>query len=99
MQEITEKSEQLDSIAKEQEQGLATQSIRQAAEDTLMDFGIKPNKIYINVHEDGEGGITISECELELDNSYLPRHDEIRAALHKALGMDIRIGYTKGGSI
>lgn len=99
MQEITEKSEQLDSIAKEQEQGLATQSIRQAAEDTLMDFGIKPNKIYINVHEDGEGGITISECELELDNSYLPRHDEIRAALHKALGVDIRIGYTKGGSI
>lgn len=97
MQEIDEKSERLDSIAKEQGHDLATESIRHAAEDTLMDFGIKPNKIYINVHDDGDGGITISECELELDNSYLPQHDEIRAALHKALGVDIRIGYTKGG--
>lgn len=95
--EINEKSERLDSITKDQQQDLATESIRHTAEDTLMDFGIKPNKIYINVHDDGEGGITISECELELDNSYLPQHDEIRAQLHKALGVDIRIGYTKGG--
>ncbi len=98
MEDISRRSERLNSSVEEQRQELATESLRNAAEDILQDLGIKANKIYINVHEDGEGGITISECELELDESYFPRHDEIRAALHKALGVDIRIGYTRGGS-
>ncbi len=98
MEEISERSDRLNSSVEEQKQELAAESLRNAAASTLQELGIKANKIYINVHEDGEGGITISECELELDESYFPRHDEIREALHKALGVDIRIGYTRGGS-
>ena len=44
-------------------------------------MGVEYRKIYINVHEDGEGGISISECEVELDESWFPRHQEIREAL------------------
>ena len=63
----------------------------------LRDMGVSYNKIYINVHDDGQGGISISECEVELDRSYLPRHDEIRAALTERLGVRVLIGYDDKG--
>ena len=96
-QKIEEKAERLESAVEEGAQERATESVRLEAMRTLRDMGVSYNKIYINVHDDGQGGISISECEVELDRSYLPRHDEIRAALTERLGVRVLIGYDDKG--
>lgn len=93
--EIEEKSGQLSSAVEEQKQELASESVRQAAADALSDIGVLYQKIYVNIHADEENGISISECEVELDSSYFPRHEEIRKALNDALGVPVLIGYKK----
>ncbi|MEM1483831.1 stage III sporulation protein AF [Oscillospiraceae bacterium PP1C4] len=92
---IAQKSEQLSSAMEEQTQENASESIRLAAIKTLEEMGISAQKIYINVHDDGENGISISECEVELDSSYFPRHEEIRKALMEKLGVNVLMGYKK----
>ena len=79
----------------EQQKDAISESVRLAAADLLEDMGVEYRKIYINVHEDGEGGISISECEVELDESWFPRHQEIREALLDRLGVNVLIGYKK----
>ena len=74
---------------------ITTQEEFQQEADLLEDMGVEYRKIYINVHEDGEGGISISECEVELDESWFPRHQEIREALLDRLGVNVLIGYKK----
>lgn len=74
----------------------ASEGVRLAAMKTLADMGVQANKIYINIHEDGEGGISISECEVQLDEQYRSRHTEIRGTLMERLGVNVVIGYEKG---
>ena len=95
--QIEEKAGRLESAVEEGAQERATESVRLEAMRALRDMGVSYNKIYINVHDDGQGGISISECEVELDRSYLPRHDEIRAALTERLGVRVLIGYDDKG--
>ena len=95
--QIEEKAGRLESAVEEGAQERATESVRLEAMRALRDMGVSYNKIYINVHDDGQGGISISECEVELDRSYLPRHNEIRAALTERLGVRVLIGYDDKG--
>lgn len=93
--EVERRSDSLSSVMEERTGEQASESLRQLARQTLERMGITPQKIYINVHDDGENGISISECEVELSESEFPRHDEIRAALMQSLGVNVLIGYKK----
>lgn len=94
-QEITERAERLKNTADGQTNSMASETVRLMAQQTLEEMGITARKIYVNVHDDGENGISISECEVELDESLFKRHDEIRAALMDRLGVNVLIGYEK----
>lgn len=98
MRQIEEKSSRLQSAVQEQNTALATESLRAAAAAALADMGVEYQKIYINVHDDGMGSISISECEVQLDQTYFQRHDEIHSALQARLGVTVRIGYKEAGS-
>lgn len=93
---IDEKTARLSDAANEQTNMAASEGVRLAAMKTLADMGVQANKIYINIHEDGEGGISISECEVQLDEQYRSRHTEIRGTLMERLGVNVVIGYEKG---
>ncbi|WP_368233990.1 stage III sporulation protein AF [Anaerotruncus rubiinfantis] len=93
--EVQRRAKNLTSAVEEQTGEIASESIRIAAADRLAEMGIEYQKIYVNIHADDENGISISECEVELDESYLPRHDEIRTALMERLGVNVLIGYQK----
>ena len=93
---IDEKIARLSDAANEQTNMAASEGVRLAAMKTLADMGVQANKIYINIHEDGEGGISISECEVQLDEQYRSRHTEIRGTLMERLGVNVVIGYEKG---
>lgn len=91
--EVERRSKLLEGAVEERGKTLAVESIRGAAADTLEEMGIPYRKIYVNVHDDANNSISISECEVELDRRYMERHDEIRAALMKKLGVNVLIGY------
>lgn len=93
--QIASRSENLSSAAQQRTLGSASEGIRLEAGRVLEEMGISDYKIYINVHDDGEGGISISECEVELHQNLFPRHEEIRAALMGRLGVNVLIGYQK----
>lgn len=93
--EVQRRAKNLTSAVEEQTGEIASESIRIAAADRLAEMGIEYQKIYVNIHADDENGISISECEVELDESYLSRHDEIRTALMERLGVNVLIGYQK----
>lgn len=94
-QEADRRADRLRLMVEEQQKDAISESVRLAAADLLEDMGVEYRKIYINVHEDEEGGISISECEVELDESWFPRHQEIREALLDRLGVNVLIGYKK----
>lgn len=91
--EITRRSEELASELRDSGEQLATGTLRQTAKQVLEELGVENGKIYINVHDLPEGGISISECEVQLPPQYETRHDEIRAALMQRLGVNVLIGY------
>lgn len=92
--QIEEKTARLQQAADEQNGQIATESLRTAANEVLDALGVEgERKIYINVHDDEQDGISISECEVELERQYMLRHDEIRTALLNRLGMNVLIGY------
>lgn len=92
-QMIDERSALLDTRVRGQATALAAENIRITAQQILSEMGIETQKIYINIHEDGENGISISECEVELEERYFPRHEEIRKTLMERLGVNVLIGY------
>ena len=91
--QVEERAGRLSEAVEQQQEELATESVRLAAAETLDEMGIPYQKIYINVHVDEEDGISISECEVQLEDSYRPRHDEIYTALKDRLGVTVHIGY------
>ena len=93
--EVQERAQRLEAAVRDDSEQRASESLRKAAGELLEDMGIDWYKIYINVHEDDEGGISISECELTLRESYVPRHAEIRQKLIDRLGVNVLIGYEK----
>lgn len=93
--EVERRAQNLEAAVDETTRGMASESIRMAAAKTLEDMGISSYKIYLNVHDTRDDSISISECEVELDESYFPRHDEIRSALMEQLGINVLIGYKK----
>lgn len=93
--QVEERSQNLSSAMEERTKEEATESIRLTAQRILEEIGVTAQKIYINVHDGGEDGISISECEIELDQTYFPRHDEIRTTLMQRLGVNVLIGYEK----
>ena len=90
-QQIEERAKRLSETL--ENQGIET--LRQTARGVLDELGIDGGKIYINTHENETGGISISECEVQLDERYAPRHQEIREALRQRLGVQVLIGYQK----
>ena len=93
--QIEEKAGRLESAVEEGAQERATESVRLEAMRALRDMGVSYNKIYINVHDDGQGGISISGCELRLPEGYADRAQEIEAALEAYLGVPVGIGWEK----
>ena len=63
-QEADRRADRLRLMVEEQQKDAISESVRLAAADLLEDMGVEYRKIYINVHEDGEGGISISEFEV-----------------------------------
>ncbi|MCI8649282.1 MAG: hypothetical protein HFG20_04115 [Anaerotruncus sp.] len=90
-----QRAQQLRSAVEEQSGRIATEHIRLTAAEILETLGVEYEKIYITIHEDDTDSISISECEVELDSRYLPRHQEIRAALQQSLGVDVLLAYKK----
>ncbi len=93
MQEAESRAERITAQAQEQQGALAVESVRLQAGEILEGMGIGEYQIYINTHEKDGESIVISECEVYLDESYAPRHDEIREALMQQLGVNVLIGY------
>lgn len=91
--EVERRSERLSSALEDSRTRMATGSIREAALRVLEELGIDGGKIYVNVHDLEDGGISISECEVQLPREYEPRHDEIRQALLARLGVNVLLGY------
>ena len=91
--EIQERTQRLHFAVEEDYHQTATESIRKAAAQILEEMGIDYNKIYININTQGQNGISISECEIELNEKYFPQHDQIRQKLMDTLGVNVLIGY------
>ena len=54
-QEADRRADRLRLMVEEQQKDAISESVRLAAADLLEDMGVEYRKIYINVHEDGEG--------------------------------------------
>lgn len=93
LEEVERRSESLSSAVEERQTTLAAGSIRNAAGSVLEELGIEGGKIYVKIHDEEDGGISISECEVQLPRECEPRHNEIREALIQRLGVDVRLGY------
>lgn len=92
-EEIDRRSRELSSAVEQGGAELAAGSIRQAAREALDELGVEGGKIYVNIHDEADGSISISECEVQLPRAYASRHDEIRGALLQRLGVNVLIGY------
>ena len=84
-QEADRRADRLRLTVEEQQRDAVSESVRLAAAGLLEEMGVEYRKIYIS----------ISECEVELDESWFPRHQEIREALLDRLGVNVLIGYKK----
>lgn len=93
LDDIQQRATRLEETQQQQTEHFAVETVRQQARDVLESLSVYDSKIYINIHDDGMGGISISECEIWLDEIYFPRHDEIRTELKATLGVTVRIGY------
>lgn len=91
--EVERRSQRLSSAVEESQTRLAAGSVREAARRVLEELAVEGGKIYVNVHDLEGGGISISECEVQLPREYEPRHDEIRQALLARLGVNVLLGY------
>lgn len=92
--EVERRSGQLRMEVTESGNEIAVESVRREAARALEEIGIPYQKIYVNIHDMEDGGISISECEVELERRYAQRHDEIRQYLMGRLGVNVLIGYT-----
>lgn len=91
--EVERRSAGLSEALEDTGRELASGSIRLEAGRVLEELGVEGGKIYVNVHDKPEGGISISECEVQLPRKYESRHDEIRGALLQRLGVGVLLGY------
>ena len=92
-QEIELRSKQLETVVQDAGEALAEEKIRQEIQQVFHELGIEGGKIYIKIHEAGDGRISISECKVQLPQTYAPRHDEIQKALLQRLGERILLEY------
>ena len=89
----TGSSKQLETVVQDAGEALAEEKIRQEIQQVFHELGIEGGKIYIKIHEAGDGRISISECKVQLPQTYAPRHDEIQKALLQRLGERILLEY------
>lgn len=92
-QEIELRSKRLETVVQDAGETLAEEKIRQEIQQVFNELQVEGGKIYIKIHEQGDGRIFISECKVQLPQTYAPRHDEIQKALLQRLGEKIVLEY------
>lgn len=93
--QVEARSQQLEASLQASALALARENLRLAAGEKLAQLGVEGGKISVDVHAQGEGGISISGCELRLPEGYADRAQEIEVALEAYLGVPVGIGWEK----
>ena len=96
-QQLQSRGESLESELERRFARDASGQLEQIVSEALVQMGINSSEISIKVNTNEEGSISISEVELQLDEQYESRHDEIRSQLEEILGVRVLIGYETGG--
>lgn len=92
-QEIELRSGRLEAVVQDAGEALAEERLRQEIQQVFDELRIEGGKIYIKIHEQEDGRISIIECKVQLPQTYAPRHDEIQKALLQRLGEKVLLEY------
>lgn len=87
-----EKALELQALAEKQAAAQASKNLEKIIAAKLLEMGIKPHAVTINIDVNGQSG-TAASARVVLPKEHEPEHETIRAALGEALEMKFDLEY------
>ena len=89
--QVTEKAEHLEETLREDTIYLAEENLKNRLEEILLEQEIIARKISVQAHDVGDGRISITECEIQLEEKDADRCTLLQTYLQERLEMEVKV--------